>query len=190
MEKCYAEQAKRQEPPKKLKANWKMLPPDCVNIILDILDKYNFEFYVNRYLRVDKLPHSLATLINRPQTVAIENKLQRLPYTPPISWNKYIDPGVCLHLTTLTHNLKTIFQELQKRKHISVDSNIKPSKMRFKYIKNSQAKTTKQYNQRDVRLYLDLINFEYRVDSRLCMPALISCGLPEAYIDFVLRHPN
>jgi len=120
-----------------LKANWKMLPPDIVNVILDILEQYNYQFYSNMFARIDELPnYTLESRVCKVQGVIHGCKVwRRLIGTPPVPTNKYITDQVVAHKQSLPYNLEYITHELEKRKHKSVDGNIKPSKLKFKYIK-------------------------------------------------------
>ena len=110
------------EPQKKslqLTANWSILPPDVVDIILDLLKQINFEFHTHNFQRIDKIPN------------------MRFVGTPPQFWiSKHITKAVIAHKQSLPKTLEYIATELEKRKQKSVDGNIKPSKMKCKYVKN------------------------------------------------------
>ena len=116
-----------------LTANWANTPIDVVLIILKLVEKHNYKFHVNRILRIDSIPH-----YDQEAKMCI-----RLRSTPPISFNKYISRGILNHYERLTLNLIELKYTLTKRKIISGDSNIKPSKLKYKYCKQVQERNQK-----------------------------------------------
>ena len=136
LDKCYAEE-KQPATTLKLVANWKMLPPDIVNIILQFVEQYNFEWYCNNFIRIDKITNSYIKTTHTPHFTSRERITVRYVGTPPVDTSsKFITPEVVLHKQSLPFSLTYIAQELEKRKQKSVDGNIKPSKMKCKYVKN------------------------------------------------------
>jgi hypothetical protein len=123
--------------PRELVANWQLLPRDLVNIVLELLDQYNYQFYTNNFTRIDSIPnYTLENYVCKIQGAIQVNVWTRLIGTPPIPTNKYITDQVVAHKQSLPFNLEYISRELEKRRHKSVDGNIKPSKLKFKYIKS------------------------------------------------------
>jgi len=147
-----------QTKPLQLTANWAMLPPDVVDIILDLLKQINFEFYVNNFQRIDITRNVVKRCLDcwtpqdmrwsRPQIKVVN----RFVGTPPCVDKKYITKEILQHKQTLPYAIKEISNELEKRKQKSVDGNIKPSKMRCKYIKNIQNWVLKSIR-RDIHAY-------------------------------------
>jgi len=123
--------------PPELVANWQMLPPDVVNIVLELLEQYNFQFYTNNFMRIDTIPNSATIIHHYPLGTHVEKKTYRFVGTPPVDTSsKFITPEVVLHKQSLPFIVDFIGQELEKRNVKSVDSCIKPSKMKCKYVKN------------------------------------------------------
>ena len=122
---------------KTLKPNWKRLPPDVVNLILDILEKYNIEFYTNLHIRIDTITNTSILTTHHDGWTSMERKWYRFIGTPPVDVNnKYVTTEMVLHTQSLPFSIKYIVKELEKRNLMSLDGNIKPSKMKCKYIKN------------------------------------------------------
>jgi len=133
------------EPQKKslqLTANWSILPPDVVDIILDLLKQINFEFHTHNFQRIDKIPNVIQNFDTHTDRFGqnwthTNYYLKRIAGSPPQFYvSKYLTKPVKAHKQSLPNTLKYIAQELEKRKQKSVDSNIKPSKMKYKYVKN------------------------------------------------------
>ena len=137
---CYNE-VEPQTKPLQLTANWVMLPPEVVDIILDLLKQINFEFYVNNFIRIDTILNVVDSVEHRTDGMGYwehryEKTVKRFVGTPPVKNNKYITKGVIAHKQSLPNTLKYIAYELENRKQKSVDGNIKPTKLRCKYVKN------------------------------------------------------
>jgi hypothetical protein len=136
-DKVLHELTKPKPKPRELVANWKVLPPDIVNVILDILEQYNYEFYTNNFVRIDTITNSYTKTTQYPLGTHVERVVYRFVGTPPVDISsKFITPEVVLHKQSLPFIVDFIGQELEKRKQKSVDGIIKPSKMKCKYVKN------------------------------------------------------
>ena len=127
-----------------LKADWGVLPQDVVDQILELLDKYNREFHINRIIRIDQIQRWAIT-----PGVALEQSaplwVRTMRNAPPVSYTKYISRGALNHYDCLLTTLRLVKQALIKRKIISGDSNIKPSKLKYKYCKQIQEKNMGQW---------------------------------------------
>jgi hypothetical protein len=136
-DKVLHELTKPKPKPRELVANWQMLPPDVVNIVLELLEQYNYQFYTNNFVRIDKIQNSYIVTTPHFDGAWLERRWVRFVGTPPVDTSsKFITTEMVLHKQSLPFAIQYIAQELEKRRQRSGDGVIKPSKMKCKYVKN------------------------------------------------------